>query len=296
MIDLRSELPLGGDSATAYIPWLVAIMVFLGTLAVSGVHTFDSILQGWSRSVTGTLTVQIPSAASEASRSEPTAQIDRVVRALNATQIVDSVTVLSESELNNLLAPWLGDDIGASNIPLPTLIDVTLTDEAPQTLEELRTAIAEVVPNAVVDDHRRWFEHLIELTEGFRLLALCVVCVVAIALALTVVYATRASLAEFKDIIALFHFIGAQDMYVATQFAKRTFLAAFKGSVGGCTSGTVTLLLIGWLAQNVESGFLPDVSLGLSFWLTLPFIGILAALLAMVTAYITVLGTLRTMM
>ena len=69
MIDLRSELPLGGDSATAYIPWLVAIMVFLGTLAVSGVNTFDSILQGWSRSVTGTLTVQIPSAASETSLS-----------------------------------------------------------------------------------------------------------------------------------------------------------------------------------------------------------------------------------
>jgi len=246
--------------------------------------------------VTGTLTVQIPSAAAEASRSEATAQIERVVRALNATQIVDSVTVLSKSELNNLLAPWLGDDIGDSDIPLPTLIDVTLTDEAPQILEELRSAIAGVVPNAVVDDHRRWFGHLIELTEGFRLLALCVACVVAIALALTVVYATRASLAEFKDIIAVFHFIGAQDMYVATQFAKRTFLAAFKGSIGGFASGTVTLLLIGWLAQNVESGFLPDVSLGLSFWLTLPFIGILAALLAMVTAYITVLGTLRTMM
>lgn len=296
MIDLRSDLPLGGDSATAYIPWLVAIMVFLGTLAISGVSTFDSILQGWSRSVSGTVTVQIPADPTDRNLEAAQTLAESVVSALGAKESVDTVTILSDSDLDRLLAPWLGENIGDSGIPLPTLIDVTLADDAPLALDDLRQTVSQLAPNAVVDDHRQWFTHLIDLTEGFRLLALCIALVVTVALALTVVYATRASLAEFRDIIAVFHFIGAQDGYVATQFAKRTFLAAFKGSVGGFFAGTITLLLIGWLAQNVESGFLPDVSLGVTFWLTLPLIGLLAAALAMVTAYITVMGTLRTMM
>ncbi len=296
MIKLRSDLPISGDSASGFIPWLVAIMVFLGILAISGVNVFDIILSGWSRTVTGTLTIQIPALPSDQISSANTDRAERVVTALQSIPTIQSVRVLSDSELDALLSPWLGDKPGMSDLPLPALIDVTLTNDAPSALNEIRTAVHELVPNAVLDDHRRWFEHLIELTKGFRMLAFCVAIVVTFALALTVVYATRASLAEFSEIIAVFHFIGARDMYVAAQFSKRTFLAAFKGSAGGLLGAFVMLLSIALLAQNVESGFLPDISLSWTFWVSLPIIALLAALLAMITAYITVMGTLRTMM
>jgi cell division transport system permease protein len=296
MLDLRTDLPLGGDSATGFIPWLVALMVFLGILAISGVNIFDTILSGWSRSITGTLTVQIPALPIDAEDSINTARTERVVAVLEDLPAVESVRVLTGSEMDALLAPWLGEGASTSELPLPALIDVTLVSGAPSSMNDLRNTLVAIVPDAVVDDHRRWFEHLIELTNGFRLLALGVAMVVAVALALTVVYATRASMAEFGEIIAIFHFIGAQDKYVAAQFAKRTLLAAFKGSVGGFLGGTATLLSIGWLARNVESGLLPDVSLGWMFWVSLPAVALMAALLAMVTAYVTVLSTLRTMM
>jgi cell division transport system permease protein len=296
MLNLRSDLPLSGDSATGFIPWLIAIMVFLGILAISGVNVFDTILSGWSRAVTGTLTVQIPALPADVDDAANIARTEKITAVLNEISAVESVRVLTGSEMDALLAPWLGEGAGMGDLPLPALIDVTLTDDAPSALSELRAAITAVAPDVIVDDHRRWFEHVIELTEGFRVLALCIALVVTVALALTVVYATRASLAEFKEIIAVFHFIGAQDLYIAAQFAKRTFLAASKGSLGGFAGGTTTLLIIGWLARNVESGFLPDVSLGWTFWASLPVIALLAALLAMVTAYVTVLGTLRTMM
>jgi cell division transport system permease protein len=151
------------------------------------------------------------------------------------------------------------------------------------------------VPDAIIDDHRRWFEHLIDLTEGFRLLAIGVALVVTTALALTIVYATRASLAEFREVISVLHLIGARDVYVATQFAKRTLIAALKGSAGGLIAGALALFAIGLLARNVESGFLPDIELTLGFWVLPLLVSLFATTLAMVTAFTTVLSTLRSM-
>ncbi len=296
MFGFRSDLPESGDNASKFIPWLVAIMVFLGTLAFSGVSVFDTMLSSWSRSVTGTLTIQIPALPVEEDGSANVERAEQVVNQLRSMSGVVSVRVLTGSELDALLAPWLGDDIGTGDLPLPSLIDVTLARDSEQNTSALREEVTRLVPNAVIDDHRRWFEHLIELTEGFRLLAIGVAAIVTAALALTVVYATRASLAEFREVIAVFHFIGARDLYVAGQFAKRTFLAASKGSIVGMVAGLVVLVSIGWLARNVESGFLPDITLSWMFWLSVPLIALLAALLAMMTAYATVLSTLRAMM
>jgi len=295
MISLRTDLPLGGDSASRFIPWLMAIMVFLGILSVSGVAVFDTILSGWSRAVTGTLTVQIPALSAINEDSANQARTDRAVAALESLPSVRSVKVLKNTEIEALLAPWLGDAAAIRDLPIPVLIDVSLSDESTAIIEGLRTAVTTVVPDAIIDDHRRWFEHLIDLTEGFRLLTIGIALIVTTALALTVVYATRASMAEFREVISVLHLIGARDIYVATQFAKRTLSAALKGSAGGLLAGVFTQIAIGLLASNVESGFLPDIDLGFGFWISLPLVSLAAAVLAMITAYITVLSTLRSM-
>ncbi|MDG2243254.1 MAG: cell division protein [Rhodospirillaceae bacterium] len=295
MISLRTDLPWSGDSASRFIPWLVAIMVFLGTLAVSGVAVFDTILSGWSKAVTGTVTVQIPALPADSEQEANQARTDRAVKALKDLPSVEGVRVLANTEIDALLAPWLGERAAASDLPLPDLIDVTLVDGSTATIEALRSAVTTVVHDAIIDDHRLWFEHLIDLTEGFRLLTIGVALIVTTALALTIVYATRASLAEFKEVISVLHLTGARDAYVATQFAKRTLSAAFKGSAGGLVAGAFALFAIGLLARNVESGFLPDIGLSLGFWVLPPLVSLFAATLATVTAFITVLSTLRSM-
>jgi len=273
----------------------MAIMVYLGILSISGVTVFDAILSGWSRAVTGTVTVQIPSLGPTSELKDEQARTARAVRTLEALPNVATLRVLTNSEIDALIAPWLGEDVTSAELPLPVLIDIVMTDDSTNAVDKLREAVTDVVPDAIVDDHRKWFEHLIDLTEGFRVLAIGASLVVTAALALTIIYATRASLAEFREVISVLHFIGARDNYIAIQFAKRTLNSALLGSLAGLLSGGISILSIGWLARNVESGFLPEVELGFYFWLAIPVIALVAALLAMTTAFITVLRTLRTM-
>jgi len=292
----RTDLPLGGDSASRFVPWLVAIMVFLGTLAVSGVNVFDSILAGWSRSVTGTVTIQIPPLPAQEDAAANQDRAERAIRALEGVDAVASARLLSGEELDRLLEPWLGTASASAELPLPALIDVTLSNQSQDAIAAIATAVEPIVPDAIVDDHRRWFDRLVGLTEAFRLLALGISAVIIAALALTVIYATRASLAEFRTVIDVLHFVGARDSYIATQFAKRTLETSAKGAIGGFVFGLAAVLMISWLAGSVESGFLPDVTLGIRFWLSVPAVAIVAALLAMATAFVTVLRTLRTML
>ena len=121
-------------------------MVFLGILAISGVAVFDAVLSGWSRSVTGTLTIQIPAMPAESEDKENTARTDRAITALTALANVESVRVLTNQEMDALLAPWLGEGIATGGLPLPALIDVALSEDSIDDLDHLRETVIAVCP------------------------------------------------------------------------------------------------------------------------------------------------------
>lgn len=65
----RANLPISADSTGRYLPWLVAMMVFLAVLSLAGVLAVGGVLEDWRRDVSGTVTVQI----APATAADPTA-------------------------------------------------------------------------------------------------------------------------------------------------------------------------------------------------------------------------------
>ena len=91
-------------------------------------------------------------------------------------------------------------------------------------------------------------------------------------------------------------FIGAQDSYVAPQFASRALTLGLKGGVIGLFLAVPSLLGIGVMAAKMESGLLPALPLGAVHWPALAGLPIIVALIAMLTARITVMKTLARML
>ncbi|MGH6990556.1 MAG: cell division protein FtsX, partial [Stellaceae bacterium] len=58
----RYDIPFARDGSVRFLPWLIALMVYLAGLALSGTLAVDGALQRWNLSLTGTLTVEIPAA------------------------------------------------------------------------------------------------------------------------------------------------------------------------------------------------------------------------------------------
>lgn len=294
MLNQRSDLPLERDAISRFLPWLIAFMVFLAVLAVAGTLVLGSMAARWDKGMNGTLTVQIAPAPPGADKG--TDRITRALEVLRATPGVARAEPLDEDRMLALLEPWLGTGGSAIDLPLPRLIDVVKEPDRTIDMAALAERLAEVAPGASVDDHGVWLKRLLRLIRTIEALSLSVVILIGFATVGTVVFATRTGLAIHQDVIEVLHLIGAHDSYIAKQFANHALALGVRGGLLGLGLAVPTLLGIGSLAARLEQGPLPDLSLTPAHWAVLAVLPLAVALIAMLTARITVTRSLARML
>jgi cell division transport system permease protein len=288
----RSDLALDRDPLGRFLPWLIAFMVYLAVLALAGVLVINGSAGRWERGLDGTLTVQIEAADSaEAAAARQRSALD----VLRATPEVAHAEPIPESRIVALLQPWLGGVDAALDLPLPQLIDVRLKPGGDFDAGELATRLAAAVPGAALDDHRVWLDRLLRLIHTIEVLAGLILTLIGLVIAGTVVYATRSGLAVHLDAIEVLHLIGAQDSYVARQFADRALALGLKGGAIGLLPGVATLVGIDRLAARLQGGPVPDLALAPAHWVILAVLPIAVAVIAMLTARVTVMRNLANM-
>ena len=292
----RFDLPLEQDAAKRFLPWLIVLVVYLAALALAGLMVLSTAASGWGRGLTDTLTVQIPPAASTASKdgvsdsnSDPKARVDRALEVLRAIPGVAQAKALTREEMLALLEPWLGSGQYAEELSLPALIDVRLKAQSGVNLEGLAATLDAAVPGATIDDHKRWFDRLILLVRSVELIAGGIVLLVSLAAIATVIFVTRTGLAIHHDVIELLHVMGAHDAYVARQFQFQALDMGVRGGAIGFALAASTLLALGYLSARIEAMLLPSLELSASQWLALSALPFVVALISMITARVTVL-------
>ena len=84
----RREFAVSHGNTVAFLGWTVGVMVYLATLAVAGALFSQTVLDRWSLSLAGVVTVQVPEASQPASNG-PLNRIDAVTAILDRTPGVD---------------------------------------------------------------------------------------------------------------------------------------------------------------------------------------------------------------
>ena len=252
----RTDLPLGRDPASRFLPWLIGLIMVLGSLSLAIALALNSSIKQWEGRASGTLTVQIaPAAETLAETGAVTAQrVRTAVELLRDTPGVAGVRPLDRTAMMKLLEPWLGDTELLQDLPLPQLLDVSLSSSEAVDLDELAVRLSTAVPGASIDDHRVWLSRLLAIGKVVESLATGIVLVVIVVMAIVVVYTTHTSLAIHRDVITLLRLIGARDDYIARQFARHAFQLTLYGTAGGVVTAIPLLLLIGSLARPLEGG------------------------------------------
>jgi len=286
----RLDLPLGRDASGRFLPWIIALMVYLAVVGGVGLMLLGDTLKEWDRSLSTTMTVQLP-ADSSAGR------IDTAVAALKQTPGVAAVHLLGVDETARLIAPWLGSGVAADSLPLPHLIDLRLDPAAQIDTAALRQKLTQIDPGAELADHR---SSLVEL-RGFAVKVEGIigagVAVVAVLLVLTVVFSARTGLAIHQPVVEILHLLGAPDRYIARQFQTHALWLGLRGGIIGGIAAAVTIVILGRAAGAISLP-LPVAAPGLLDWrpwalLIAAAIG--AGVVAMVTARATIARRLARM-
>jgi len=287
---VRSDLPLRGDTSGRFVALLVMVLVFIGALAITVNAYIGALLDNWNKSVTGTLTIQVP--LEDARNGDLNAAVARAIDVLSRHPAVAHATAVPRAEVLSLLKPWLGEGEAVNDLPLPALIDVELRTSDANAVDAVSTSVKTAVPGAVIDDHRVWLTRVIGLANGLKAIAIAIMTLITAALGLTIVFATRSSLTEFAQVIEVLHVVGAKDGYIAGQFARRALIQGLFGGFAGLVLYAPALVLVTWLAGRVDASILPQVQLSPGYWVTMGALPFAAAALATLTANMTVRGTL----
>jgi len=287
-----SDLQLEADSGARFLPWALAVMVFLAALALAGALALNGTIDGWRRGVSAKLTVQIADRPGQPMGP----RIEAALMVLRGVPGIEKADAMPRLAVEALLTPWLGAEALQSDLPLPGMIDVTLNDSAALSVDALAARLSNAVPGARIDDPKPWLDRLVQLGRLLQSVGGGIVLLVGLATAAMVIFATRAGLAARRDTIELLHLIGAEDGYIARQFQRHVARQAIHGGIAGAILAVAILVAIQILAGGVGTGLLPGLALYWWHWLLLLLLPIAAALLAIFTARLTVLGALRAML
>ncbi len=294
MLFRRTDLPLDRDPSGRFLPWLVALMVYLAALALVCAMAMGKMVERWDKGLSGTITVQVPPPQTGAPGAQEAA-IDRVIELLLDTKAVRSAEVLDPDQIAALLEPWLGAGAAYGELPLPALISVGIDPAAAPDYQDLAKRLAEAAPGTVLDDHQSWLGQLLDLAQAIEMIAALIVILVGASAITMVIFATRMGLAIHGRVIELLHLIGAQDAYVAHEFEIHALKLALRGGAFGLLLAIATVALVGRLFERLDSVLLPELALLPIEWAALALLPLAISLVAMLTARLTVLGNLGRM-
>jgi len=297
MMVRRYDLPLARDAASRYLPWIIALMVYLATLSLTCAMTVNGLIADWSQGVAGSLTVQIVPPPDGDDAIAMARKLQRALEMLRAEPAVIAAEPLDQAELLALVQPWLGDAlIESRELPLPRLIDVVVDPGMPLDLAGLQERLAAAVPGAELDDHKMWLGDLIDFARSIQFLSILVVGLVGAAGVFVVMFATRAGFAIHAHVVEVLHLIGAQDSYIASQFQSYALSLGIRGGIMGLILAALTLAGLAFLARRVDATLLPDLPFHPLLLLVLLVVPAAAAGIAMLTARMTVMRSLARMM
>jgi cell division transport system permease protein len=277
-------VPRTGQSARLTV-FTSAAMAFLAVFALALSLASGRLADRWSSALAQSSTIRLSAPAAEIE-----AQTWAVLTVLEQTPGVASARATTDAEQRALLEPWFGPDLPVEDLPVPRLIEITETAGG-YDATGLRQRLAAEAPGAVLDDHTRWREPLVDAAGRLRLLGWASLALIAGAMGALITLAAQAALSANAPVIRVLRLVGARDAYIARAFVRRFTLRALTGAAGGAALGMAGVALLP--GPGAAASFLTGLSFGGVAWLLPLLIPPLAALVAFVATRVAAYRTLR---
>lgn len=273
------------------MPWVIAIMVALTVMAMAAGLALSNVVSSAQAEIAGGLTVQVIEGAPAAREQQAAAAL----RFFAARSDVAAAVRVPDAQLAQLLEPWLGGAVDEEDaLVTPALIDVQLTGEiTADRLRTLRGELAAVAPRARIEAQANWLAPVFNALRSMQFLAIGLVVLLAAITTAAVWLAARSALGSNHDTIEVIHHLGGTDGQIANIFQRSIAIDAGFGGLAGLMLGLTAIFVLGRQFAALGSGLVAGGGLAQTDWLIVASVPVVALLLAVLTARLTVLTALR---
>lgn len=248
------DLPLKSDIAARFLPLIVGLMVYVGTLCFVFTLFILSATHLWEDQLRTQLTLEI-----SPSQNTPSSALQaQVLQVLNRTPGVQQASAVPKKEVETLLQSLVGTTLPIDLQSLPVLVEVSLNGKEALDVPMLEARLKTISPQIQLVDHRSWQVQVSSLINASVILASTLTFLVLLAALITTTFATRTSLLIHRQVIEVLHLIGATNKYIARQFQIHALKQGLVASAIGAMFAFLTFLGITILLEKTG---LPAASL-----------------------------------
>lgn len=225
---------------------VLAIMAFIAGTALLFSRATLRLSGEWQAQLSQSMTVQVTLSP----LSDDNNYQVQMTRASNAVKTAigqdASVSIITQSEANALIRPWIGNLDLPDTITLPGLISIEGKEGASlPTPRALQQTLSETGLVVSIDDHSRWSDQISGTAKTLVLAGTALLTLLLIASVSVNLFATRAAMAAQRSIIAVLAQVGATDNFIIKLFIGQAGKRSAIGSAVG-----LGLLWILWAALS----------------------------------------------
>lgn len=282
---IRNDIPLRRDDVSRFLPWILALLFYLGAIFLSVAVSFQVNLARIDEAYRHRVTVQIP-AGDKASEQALVAQA-----VLEETEGYVTSEIVPRPRVEAMLRPWLEFGGPLDSLPLPTVVEARFeeTVDADALYENLSARIDGVR----LDANRAWLAGFSGMLASLQWFALGVVALILAVTTAIVVFLTRLGLKLHHRTVELLEWIGATDLYIARQFQHHMLQLVLKGAVIGLGAAIPSLLALHLALLKPQIPLLPKLNMGLLHFVILGGLLLASLFITHISSRLTVMHMLR---
>ena len=173
-----------------------------------------------------------------------TEQIETAQTILRNDNNIQSFRVVGDTELQELMAPWLGDGLAISDLPLSQLIEIEMKDgNIKENLASLKAELIQI-PGAAIEAYHEAKAEYKAAGHAVRLISfMSAIILVVVAAAVTAV-SVESGVLDNKKIVGIMHLIGTENKMISELFIKKILTHAIKGALLGMVIAMAIVALI----------------------------------------------------
>lgn len=260
-----TDIPFARDDAHRLLPWVIGLMVCLACLLLSVSISISQAMRHATQDISRSFQVEIPY-----QQQGQQALATQVVERLKRMPLVASARLLPESELAKLVEPWFGDSARLVKLPMPSVIEARLKEQAPSDAspyEAISRELQGIAPSVRVEGQQGWVGDFSRMASSLQWLLLLLSLLIIASTVVMVVLVARNSLKLHFKTVNILHLIGARDRYILQQFERHGLLIALRGALIGMGFALCCFLIVSMLAARADNPFLHALHFSGGHWL-----------------------------
>lgn len=224
---------------------VVAIMSFLTCLTFATVSIVWQQAAAWQSDISREVTVQVRPVEG----IDLSGEVDKAIALVKSTPGITDVSVVDKDWSKRLLEPWLGDDFDLDELPVPQMLVIELDPDRPANLKGLSQRLSASVEGASLDDHRIWIDRLRTMANTTVLVGFGLMALMLTAMILSVTFAAHSAMTGNHEVVAVLHFVGGRDAFIAKEFQRRFMTLGLKGGFVGSSIAILCFLIMNLWAR-----------------------------------------------